>query len=73
MFINEQYPIPFTKLASLDRWQEKPLLKRHLKAHQEFVKKHLNDTAVKWRKVLWLDETKIELFDLNSKLHLTQA
>ena len=48
--------------------RKKPLLKKtHLKAHMEFVKKHLYDTAGMWRKVLWSDETKIELFDLNSK------
>ena len=40
--------------------RKKPLLKKtHLKARMEFTKKHLNDTAGMWRKVLWSDETKI--------------
>ena len=41
--------------------RKKPLLKKaHLKAHMEFAKRHLNDTAGMWRNALWL-ETKIEL------------
>ena len=40
--------------------RKKPLLKKtYLKAHMEFVKNHLNDTAGMWRNVLWSDETKI--------------
>ena len=48
--------------------RKKPILKNtHLKALIEFAKKHLNDTAGTWRKVLWSDETRIKLFGLNSK------
>ena len=48
--------------------RKKPLLKKpHLKARMEFAKKHVDDTADMWKKVLWSDETKIELFGLNSK------
>ena len=49
----------------------KPLLKKkHRKDHMAFVEKHLNDAAGMWRKVLWSDETKIELFGLNSKHYI---
>ena len=42
--------------------RKKLLLKKtYLKARMEFVKKYLNDTAGMRRKVLWSDETKIEL------------
>ena len=42
--------------------RKKTLLKKtHLKAHMEFAKKHLIDTAGMWTNVLWSDETKIEL------------
>jgi hypothetical protein len=41
----------------------KPLLsKRHMTARMEFAKGHL--------KILWPDETKIELFGLNAKRHV---
>ena len=51
--------------------RKKPLLKKtHLKACMKFTKRHLTDTAGMWRKVFWLDETKIELFDLNSKRYV---
>ena len=43
------------------RW--KPLLnKRHMMACLEFARRHL--------KILWSDETKIELFALNAKCHV---
>ena len=51
VFIDLQYPVPFTKLASMAR-KKQLLKKKHLKAHMEFVKKHLNDTAGMWRNVL---------------------
>uniref|UniRef100_A0AAY4B5U8 Transposase Tc1-like domain-containing protein n=1 Tax=Denticeps clupeoides TaxID=299321 RepID=A0AAY4B5U8_9TELE len=44
-----------------------PLLKRaHVQAHLEFANEHLNDSESDWEKVLWSDETKIELFGINS-------
>ncbi|MBN3280925.1 TCB1 transposase, partial [Polyodon spathula] len=48
--------------------RRKPLLKiNHLKACMEFATKHLSDPAKMLQKVLWSDETKLELFGLNAK------
>ncbi len=48
--------------------RRKPLLSaRHMKSRMEFVKKHLKDSKMVTNKILWSDETKIELFGLNSK------
>ena len=38
-------------------------------AHLEFAKAHLKDSQAMRNKILWSDETKIELFDLNAKRH----
>ncbi len=44
-----------------------PLLKKaHVQAHLKFVNEHLNDSEENWVKVLWSDESKIELFGINS-------
>ncbi len=44
-----------------------PLRKKaHVQAHLKFANKHLNDSEENWVKVLWSDETKIELFGINS-------
>ena len=44
-----------------------PLLKKaHVQARLKFAKEHLNDSEKAWEKVLWSDETKIELFGINS-------
>ncbi len=44
-----------------------PLLKKaHVQAHLKFANEHLNDSEENWVKVLWSDETKIELFGINS-------
>ncbi|XP_078288027.1 uncharacterized protein LOC144612325 [Rhinoraja longicauda] len=49
-----------------------PLLcKRHLTARLEFVIRHLKDSQTMRNKLLWSDETKIELFGLNAKQHLS--
>ncbi len=51
--------------------RRKPLLSaRHMKAHMEFAKKHLKDSKMVTNKILWSDETKIELFGLNSKRYV---
>ncbi len=51
--------------------QRKPLLSaRHMKARMEFAKKHLKDSKMVTNKILWSDETKIELFGLNSKRYV---
>ena len=43
-----------------------PLLKKaHVQAHLKFVKEHLDDPEEAWE-VMWSDETKIELFGINS-------
>ncbi len=45
--------------------RRKPLLSaRHMKARMEFAKKHLKDSKMVTNKILWSDETKIELFGL---------
>uniref|UniRef100_A0AAY5L2E0 Transposase Tc1-like domain-containing protein n=1 Tax=Esox lucius TaxID=8010 RepID=A0AAY5L2E0_ESOLU len=44
-----------------------PLLKKaHVQASLKFANEHLNDLEENWFKVLWSDETKIELFGMNS-------
>ncbi len=51
--------------------RRKPLLSaRHMKARTEFAKKHLKDSKMVTNKILWSDETKIELFGLNSKRYV---
>ena len=43
-----------------------PLLKKaHVQAHLKFAKEHLDDPEEAWEKVMWSDETKIELFGIN--------
>ncbi|KAK3574267.1 hypothetical protein QTP86_004392 [Hemibagrus guttatus] len=44
-----------------------PLLKKaHVQGHLKCAKEHLNDSEENWVKVLCSDETKIELFGINS-------
>ena len=44
-----------------------PLLKKaHVQACLKFAKEHLDDLEEAWEKVMWSDETKIELFGINS-------
>ena len=51
--------------------RRKPLLKaNHNKSHLEFATSHVGDKANMWKKVLWSDETKIELFGLNAKRYV---
>ncbi|KAI4896579.1 hypothetical protein NFI96_002905, partial [Prochilodus magdalenae] len=48
-----------------------PFLKpTHVKARLKFANDHLNDPEEEWEKVMWSDETKIELFGLNSTRHV---
>ena len=44
-----------------------PLLKKaHVLARLKFAKEHLDDPEEAWKKVMWSNETKIELFGINS-------
>ena len=44
-----------------------PLLKKaHVQARLKLAKEHLDDPEEAWEKVMWSDETKIELFGINS-------
>ena len=44
-----------------------PLLKKaHIQARLKFAKEHLDYPEEAWEKVMWSDETKIELFGINS-------
>ena len=48
--------------------RRKPLLsKRHMAARLEFAKRHLKDSQTMRNKILWSDETKIELFGINAR------
>lgn len=48
-----------------------PLLKKaHVEARLKYANDHLKDEPSYWEKVLWSDETKIELFGLNSTRHV---
>ncbi|KAK3535564.1 hypothetical protein QTP70_016834 [Hemibagrus guttatus] len=51
--------------------RRKPLLsKKHMTVHMEFAKRHLKDSQTMRNKILWSDETIIELFGLNGKRHV---
>ncbi|KAG2465422.1 TCB1 transposase, partial [Polypterus senegalus] len=51
--------------------RRKPLLgKRHMAAHLEFAKRHLKDPQTMRNKILWSDETKIELFGVTTRRHV---
>lgn len=53
------------------RARRKPLLqKQHLKAQLKFAADHMNKDKTFWRKVLWSDETKIELFGHNAQQYV---
>ena len=44
-----------------------PLLKKaHVQVRLKLAKEHLDDPEEAWEKVMWSDETKIELFGINS-------
>uniref|UniRef100_A0A3B4BC91 Uncharacterized protein n=1 Tax=Periophthalmus magnuspinnatus TaxID=409849 RepID=A0A3B4BC91_9GOBI len=48
-----------------------PLLKPvHVQACLKFAIDHLDDSEEDWDNVIWLDETKIELFGKNSTCHI---
>ena len=48
-----------------------PLLKKaNVQACLKFANEHLDDPEDAWEKVMWSDETKIELFGINSTRHV---
>ena len=49
----------------------KPSLKNaHLESHLRNAKNHSDDSEAMWLKVLWSDETNMELFGLNAKRYV---
>uniref|UniRef100_A0A8K9XU40 Tc1-like transposase DDE domain-containing protein n=1 Tax=Oncorhynchus mykiss TaxID=8022 RepID=A0A8K9XU40_ONCMY len=57
-----------TNLAFMEEW---PFLKDiHKNGCLKFATSHLGDTPNMWKKVLWSDETKIELFGNNAKRYV---
>ena len=53
--------------------RRKPLLrKRHMTARVEFAKRHVKASESMRQKILWSDETKIELFGLNANCYILQ-
>uniref|UniRef100_A0A803JNW0 Tc1-like transposase DDE domain-containing protein n=1 Tax=Xenopus tropicalis TaxID=8364 RepID=A0A803JNW0_XENTR len=51
--------------------RRKPLLtENHKKSRLQFATSHEGDTANMWKKVLWSDETKLELFGQNAKRYV---
>lgn len=51
--------------------RKKPFLKpSHKRARLEFARAHINDTQEQWSKVLWSDETKIELFGVHQRKYV---
>uniref|UniRef100_A0A803KDE8 Tc1-like transposase DDE domain-containing protein n=1 Tax=Xenopus tropicalis TaxID=8364 RepID=A0A803KDE8_XENTR len=48
------------------------LTENHKKSRLQFATSHVGDTANMWKKVLWSDETKMELFGQNAKRYVWQ-
>ncbi|KAI4873602.1 hypothetical protein NFI96_001400 [Prochilodus magdalenae] len=67
-----QYPsLWWSCVGSRTSARKVPLLKRaHVEARLKYANDHLKDEPSYWEKVLWSDETKIELFGLNSTRHV---
>ncbi|KAL0149408.1 hypothetical protein M9458_055196 [Cirrhinus mrigala] len=56
-----------TTVSTVTSTRKVPLLKpAHVQAHLKFAKDHLDDPEEAWEKVMWSEETKIELFGINS-------
>uniref|UniRef100_A0A8D0AL45 Transposase Tc1-like domain-containing protein n=1 Tax=Sander lucioperca TaxID=283035 RepID=A0A8D0AL45_SANLU len=51
--------------------RRKPLLtKKNIAARLKFAKEHIDTPQRYWQHVLWIDETKIELFDKNTQHYI---
>lgn len=51
--------------------RKKPLLRaQHKKARLEYAKKHIDEADTFWHKILWSDETKIELYGHNHQRYV---
>uniref|UniRef100_A0A3Q4I3F8 Tc1-like transposase DDE domain-containing protein n=1 Tax=Neolamprologus brichardi TaxID=32507 RepID=A0A3Q4I3F8_NEOBR len=51
--------------------RRKPLVtENHKKSSLQFATSHVGDTANMWKKVIWSDETKMELFGQNAKRYV---
>ncbi|KAG2468107.1 TCB1 transposase, partial [Polypterus senegalus] len=60
-----------TITAALHQSGRKPLLSaRHRTARMDYAKRHLKDSKMVRNKILWSENTKIELFGLNSKRYV---
>ncbi|KAK6329382.1 hypothetical protein J4Q44_G00013600 [Coregonus suidteri] len=61
------YRVEGKKEQAIECARKVPLLKpAHVQARLKFANDHLDDPEEEWEKVMWSDETKIELFGLNS-------
>ena len=50
--------------------RQKPLLRKRHVIHLVFAKRHVKDSESMRQKMLWSDEMKIELFDLDAKCYI---
>ena len=51
--------------------RRKPLLKNaHLESHLRYANKHCRDSEAMWQKVVWSNQTKMELFGRNAKRYV---
>ena len=59
-----------TNQAFMVEWSDRSHSSVKGTAHMEFATRHLKDSQAMRSKILWSDETKIELFGLNAKRHV---
>ncbi|XDV44771.1 hypothetical protein PO909_013011 [Leuciscus waleckii] len=61
-----QSPSVWGTMQDLTSWGINDHEEVHVQARLKFANDHLDDPEEEWEKVMWSDETKIELFGLNS-------